>query len=133
MAQAMQREYRLSRIAVALVGGAAVAAIAFRFFDAGEAATSGDMEPMRAIGFAVVFPLALVLFLLRMSPGRTREGMLMRLGTAMQLVLSAASPNWGLHLILGLPVVFLVVELVETRLPHNVREPLVGLFVEVSR
>ena len=126
-------EYRLSKLAVAMVAVGAVVAMAFRIVHAAEAAKLGDLEPMRAIGFAVVFPLALLLPLSRMGPNRTAEGVLMRFGTAVQLVLVAALPRWGLHLALGLPVVFLVVELVETKLPRAFRDLIERTFVDGPR
>jgi hypothetical protein len=51
------------------------------------------------------------------------EGVLVRIGTACQLILILAVPPFPLHLLLGLPVVFLLVDLFETRLPRRLREP----------
>lgn len=54
----------------------------------------------------------------------------MRLGTAWQFILIVAVPPYALHLLLGLPLIFLLVELFETRLPRRVREPVTAWFVE---
>jgi len=63
--------------------------------------------------------------LLAMPATRSREGALMRLGTIIQLALIILLPPVALYLALGLPVVFLVVELFETRLPQPLRDPIV--------
>jgi hypothetical protein len=93
-------------------------------------AQAGDLDAFSAYGFTVVFPLILILLLLSLGPSRNREGILMRLGTVAQLALIIAIPGFALQLLLGLPVVFLLVELFETRLPRGVREPIARLFVE---
>jgi hypothetical protein len=94
------------------------------------AARTGDLGPLTAYGFTVVFPLVLIGMLLSMAPGRTREGVLMRIGTAIQMILVIAVPRFALHLVLGLPLVFLLVELFETRLPPAVREPVAAWWVQ---
>lgn len=53
----------------------------------------------------------------------------MRAGTMIQLCLIVLLPSAALYLALGLPVVFLVVELFETRVPHVIREPIVRIAV----
>lgn len=111
-----------------IIAGATLAA-AMRLAVAVAAADNGDLAPMTSYGFTVVFPLVLVGLLLSLGAGRTREGVLMRLGTACQLVLVAAVPPYALHLLLGLPVVFLLVELFETRLPPVLRDPVAARLV----
>jgi hypothetical protein len=54
----------------------------------------------------------------------------MRLGTIFQLVLVIAVPRFSLQLLLGLPVVFLLVELFETRLAPGLRDAIATLLVE---
>ncbi len=112
-----------------IVLSAACAAIARLAVDIG-AATGGDLAPLTAYGFTVLFPLVLIGLLLSLGPGRTWEGVLMRLGTAWQFILIVAVPPYALHLLLGLPLIFLLVELFETRLPRRVREPVTAWFVE---
>ena len=48
----------------------------------------------------------------------------MQLGAMIQLALIIAIPPAALYLALGFPVVFLVVELFETRLPAGLRDPI---------
>lgn len=106
-----------------LAGMAALVALV-RLVAAVIAALAGDVAALTAFGFTVLLPLLLVARLLSLGPARTREGVLMRLGTAGQLVLVIAVPPFALHLALGLPVVFLLVELFETRLPPGLRDPI---------
>ena len=88
------------------------------------------MGPLTAYGFTVVFPLVLIGLLLSLAPGRTREGVLMRIGTAFQMILVIVVPLLALHFVLGLPLVFLLVELFETRVPDRLREPLAAWWVQ---
>ncbi|HTR87725.1 MAG TPA: hypothetical protein VMI56_24810 [Reyranella sp.] len=90
---------------------------------------AGNEEPLLAFPMTVVFPAVLVILLAVMPPARSREGVLMRVGTMIQLLLIVMLPAFGLYLALGLPVVFLCVELFETRLPAAVRAPIVKLLV----
>ena len=53
----------------------------------------------------------------------------MRLGTVMQLMAIIALPEFALLLALGLPVVFLVVELYSTRVPISARSRISRAFV----
>ena len=71
----------------------------------------------------------LVVLLVIMPAAKSREGALMRLGTIVQLILIVLFPAINLYLALGLPVVFLVVELFETRLPVALRRPLTNMFI----
>ncbi len=90
------------------------------------------MEPLTSYGFTVVFPLVLIGFLLSLAPGRTREGALMRIGAAIQLIIAIVLRPFALHLVLGLPVVFLLVELFETRLKARLRETVAAWWVRCS-
>lgn len=109
---------------------AATASAAFvRLVWAVGAAEDGDVGPATAYAFTVIFPVVLIGLLLSLGPGRTREGVLMRLGTACQIVLVIAVPPYALHLLLGLPIVFLLVELFETRLPKRLREPIAARLI----
>ena len=89
------------------------------------ALAEGDPDHLLAFPLAVIFPAILAGLLLAMPATRSREGALMRLGTIIQLALIILLPTVALYLALGLPVVFLVVELFETRLPRALREPVV--------
>src|SRR5262245_60747879 len=77
----------------------------------------GDEQPLLTFPLAVIFPTVLIAALLLLPPAETREGLLMRIGTIIQLLLIIGLPPLALYLALGLPVVFLVAELIETRLP----------------
>ena len=72
----------------------------------------------------VVVPALIFIFLARTHRFKTAEGALMQLGTLIQLVLIVGVPKYTLHLALGFPVVFLVVELFETRVPKVLRNPI---------
>ena len=108
---------------------ALVAAASWRLVEAGLAGAQGDPGPATAYGFTVLLPALIVGRLLTMGPTRTAEGAMMRLGTAAQFVLVIALPGFALSLVLGLPVVFLIVELFETRLPATLRDRVRGRLV----
>ena len=82
---------------------------------------SGDERAFLAFPLTVIFPAALVILLASMPPAKSREGLLMRVGTIIQLLLIIMLPAVSLYLALGLPVVFLAVELFETRVPLGMR------------
>jgi len=117
---------RLARCALAI---AAVAAFAVRLAATFAAAAKGDVEPATGFGFTVIFPLVLFTLIFWLGPNRSREGVLMRIGTACQLILIVAAPPIALLLLLGLPVVYLLVELFETRSPAFLRKPITRLLV----
>ncbi|MGI4944021.1 MAG: hypothetical protein ACRYHQ_26270 [Janthinobacterium lividum] len=91
---------------------------------------TGNLGQLTTYGFTVVFPLVLIGLLLSLGPGRTREGVLMRIGTACQMILVILVPPLALHLVLGLPIVFLLVELFETRMPAKLREFVAARWVQ---
>jgi hypothetical protein len=103
--------------------------LAGRALIAGANVRGGDPDALLALPLTAIFPALLVLLLSMMPPARSREGILMRIGTMAQLCLIILLPPLALYLALGLPVVFLVVELFETRVPRAIREPLVRLAV----
>ncbi|SFK29814.1 hypothetical protein [Methylorubrum salsuginis] len=107
-----------------LVGVALATAVLLRSVDLVRALSASDEGPLLAYPLSVIFPALLVVALMRMPPAVSREGILMRLGTMIQCVLIVALPPLALHLALGLPVVFLVVELFETRCPPALRDAL---------
>ena len=121
--------YRPTPVAILILTLAAAAGTLAGFVVAVLAAVDGDIEPLNAFGFGVILPVTGVLLILSLGPSRTREGALMRIGCALQLILIISLPRFALHLLLGLPVVFLAVELFETRLPAWLREPLARFVV----
>ena len=108
----------------------ALALFAWRALDVYEHLREADPAPLLAFPLTVIFPTLLILLLLRMPPARSREGTLMCIGTIVQLSLIVLLPGIALYLALGMPVVFLVVELFETRMPRRIREPLVRMAVQ---
>ena len=107
----------------------AIAASTARLVATFGAAATGDLGPFTAFGFTVIFPLVLFALIFRLGPTRSREGTLMRIGTACQLIFIVAAPSIALHLLLGLPVVFLLVELFETRSPILLRKSITRMLV----
>jgi len=89
----------------------------------------GNERPLLALPLTVLFPAILVVILAAMPPAKSREGLLMRIGTMIQLLLIITFPAASLLLALGLPVVFLVVEIFETRLPTGLRLRLTKAFI----
>jgi hypothetical protein len=88
-----------------------------------KAAGAGDIGPAQAYGFAVLFPAGLAAALLATRPTRSAEGMLMRVACVIQLgAVAFAPPLAAARLLLGLPVVFLVVESWERWAPVGWRE-----------
>jgi hypothetical protein len=87
----------------------------------------GNPAPLLTFPLGVIFPIVLIAILLLLSPAATHEGALMRAGTMIQLLLIIGLPVYALYLALGMPVVFLAVELFETRLPAGIRKPLTRL------
>lgn len=118
----MFRLRRSIKLALALMIGSGVAA---RLAIMVSALAGGDPDHLLSFPLTVIFPAILAGLLLAMPATRSREGALMRLGTIIQLALIILLPPVALYLALGLPVVFLVVELFETRLPRALREPAV--------
>lgn len=111
----------------ATLGAATAAALGIRGVAAALALWRGDETAFLALPLGAILPALLVTALLLMGPTRTREGALMKLGTAVHLLLILAIPPAALHLALGLPVIFLVVELFETRMPADIRDPMIGM------
>lgn len=94
-----------------------------------EALGSGDPSLLLAFPFGAILPGVLLIVLTVMPPTQTREGLLMRVGAMLQLWLIILLPTMALYLALGFPVVFLVVEIFETRVPPRLREPLACLVI----
>lgn len=118
----MFRLRRSIKLALTLVVSSGVLA---RLVTMVSALAEGDPDQLLAFPLTVIFPAILAGLLLALPTTRSREGALMRLGTILQLALIILLPPLALYLALGLPVVFLVVELFETRLPQPLRDPIV--------
>jgi len=107
-----------------------VASFIMRLCEALIEACSSDYSQLTAFGFAVLFPAVLCALLLAMPPARSSEGILMRIGTIFQLILIICLPSLGLLLLLGLPVTFLIIEVLETKLPPAFRDAIKSRLVQ---
>lgn len=114
---------------ISVLACAAIPALV-RAVDVAGKLAKGHPDALLAYPLGVIFPAVLILLLLRMPPASSREGILMRVGTIVQLLLIILLPEAALYLALGFPVVFLVVELFETRMPARWRDPIVRLAIQ---
>ena len=108
---------------------ALASAFFFRGFDVFQALSLDNETPLLIFPLAVIFPALLVIALLLMKGAGSRESLLMRFGTILQLILIIIFKDWALYLALGFPFVFLVVEIFETRLPKSISTPLSRLVI----
>ena len=99
-------------------------ALILRGLDVASPLSNGNESPLLAFPLTVIFPVILISILLLMRPTKTREGLLMRFGTLVQLLLILYLPSFALYLALGFPFVFLSVELFENHFPASLRKPL---------
>ena len=121
--------YRIRAAARRAAWGLLAAAFVWRAAVMIRSVQAGDASRLLAFPFGAVLPAILLVILSMLPPTRTREGLLMRVGAIIQLWLVIVLPVLALYLTLGFPVVFLVVELFETRLPPRLRDPLARLVV----
>ena len=100
-----------------------IAAVLFvwRAYDAISNLIDRDQTAFLAFPLSVVLPAMAFLFLASRRSMVSQEGVLMQLGAMMQILLIMALPSFALYLALGFPVVFLFVELFETRLPNSLK------------
>ena len=103
-----------------LLSTSAFAACGYRAIEAISSLWS-DNTAFLAFPLTVMIPGLAFLFLATLHDMSSQEGVLMQLGTMVQLLLIMALPGIALYLALGFPVVFLVVELFETRFPAKYR------------
>lgn len=122
-------QFRIRTVTRIVAGCACMTLAIWRGLDVAHSLAIGDEHALLAYPLTVIFPAVLIAILLFMPSTASREGLLMRVGTIVQLLLIVALPAFALYLALGLPVVFLVVELFETRLPHGLRDRLARLVV----
>lgn len=84
----------------------------------------GNPEWVVGLGIEVILPALLAISMLSTTPSPTSEGALLRAGTALHMLFILGIPPFALHLALGLPCVFLVVELVYNYAPQRLGLPL---------
>lgn len=109
--------FRLKPAVIALLCLAAGLACGLRAVQALRALNAGEVGPLLAYPLAVILPFLALVFLAGLGAMKSQEGALMQLGCMVQLVLILSLPGLALYLALGFPVVFLAVELFETRCP----------------
>lgn len=98
--------------------------MAARFVSAIKSFNSGQFAEIQSYAFCVILPAVLLILLLWLDEARTKEGLLMRVGSIIQLFLIISLPPVSLYLALGFPVVFLVVEIFSTRVPKIITAPI---------
>lgn len=81
----------------------------------------GDQTAFLTFPLSVILPVMIFAFLATRRSMASQEGALMQLGAMMQILLIIALPSFALYLALRFPVVFLMVELFETRLPNSLK------------
>lgn len=106
-----------------VLGMAFVAAflLLFRGYSAVADLMEGDQTGFLAFPLTVILPAMVFVFLAVRRDMASQEGVLMQLGAMIQILLIIALPGFALHLALGFPVVFLLVELFETKMPPLIR------------
>lgn len=80
-----------------------------------------DVTAFLAFPLTVVLPALAFVYVGQLKNMVSDEGALMQLGVLIQLLLILALPSFALYLALGFPVVFLVVELFETKAPAGMK------------
>ena len=106
-----------------------VMGVFLRGLDVVQALASENETPLLTFPLTVIFPVLLVVALLLMKPAGSRESLLMRFGTILQLILIIIFKDWALYLALGFPFVFLTIEIFETHLPDSLSTPLSRLVI----
>ena len=102
----------------------AAALVVWRGIGAVADLVAGDETGFLAFPLAILTPALAFAFLATRRTMQSAEGVLMQLGAMIHLLLILAFPGFALYLALGFPVVFLVVELFETRAPAILRHPI---------
>lgn len=104
-------------------GMVAIAAILFawRGYLAVSDLIDGDQTAFLTFPLSVILPVMVFLFLATHRNMASQEGALMQLGAMVQILLIVALPSFAIYFALGFPVVFLCVELFETRLPNAIK------------
>lgn len=100
----------------------ALLAFAIRAFDAVSDLLKGDVTAFLAFPLTVILPALAFAYIGLLKDMVSQEGVLMQIGVMIQLILILALPAFALYLALGFPVVFLVVELFETKAPPGLRQ-----------
>ena len=118
--------YRLKRSLLLALASALVCLVVLRGYEAVRDLLAEDQTQFLAFPLSLIFPGAAFLYLASQRGMSSQEGVLMQLGAMVQILLIIAFPGWALHLALGFPVAFLVVELFETRMPSSIKARVKG-------
>ncbi len=113
--------YKIKSLVVFTLSVAVAIAVAVRVFEVAKGLQNSEETAFLAFPLSVMIPALAYLFLATRRGMFSQEGVLMQLGTMIQLMLIIALPKFALFLALGIPVVFLVVEIFETRFPIKIR------------
>jgi hydrogenase-4 membrane subunit HyfE len=113
--------YRLKPPVVQFMIFLAAGLVAFRSYLVVAELSSGDPSEALAFPLTVILPGLAFAFLALRRDMLSQEGALMQLGAMIQILLILALPRFGLHLALGFPIVFLIVEMFETRMPIMIK------------
>jgi len=84
--------------------------------------TAGLPDDFLALPLCVIIPGLVFFYLVRLPGTASSEGLMMRLAALILILLIICVPAYSLHLALGFPFAFLVVELFETRFPKWARD-----------
>lgn len=111
------RRFHLRPVVLVVIVGCGVLLALHRFLTSINGLDEGKPEAFLAFPMTVILPIAALADLVRMPATRTSEGILMRFAAMVLILMIVALPAVSLHLALGFPVAFLVVEMFETRVP----------------
>lgn len=107
----------------------AICLLVFRGYSAVVNLIQKDQTQFLALPLTVILPGLAFAFLALRRDMASQEGVLMQIGAMIQILLIIAVPDLALHLVLGFPVVFLVVELFETKMPSPIKATIKGKLI----
>lgn len=115
------RRFHLRPVVLVVIVGCGVLLALHRFLTSINDLEEGKPDAFLSFPMTVILPIAALAYLVRMPATRTSEGILMRFAAIVLILMIVALPAVSLHLALGFPVAFLVVEMFETRVPAPLR------------
>ena len=111
------RRFHLRPVVLVVIVGCGVLLVLHRFLTLINGLEERKPDAFFSFPMTVILPIAALAYLVRMPATRTSEGILMRFAAMVLILMIVALPAVSLHLALGFPVAFLVVEMFETRVP----------------
>ena len=115
------RRFHLKPALLAGIGGCAGVLALHRLVKSIYGLAEGKPDDFLAFPMTVIVPSAALVYLVRMPATRTSEGILIRFAAMVLILMIIALPAASLHLALGFPVAFFMVEMFETRVPAPLR------------